>query len=172
MLHINAKLCTTALPLHIATSATTTATHQIKVMLMHNECLQLCLFLHCRKMHNCFANRSDFPAHAKCALLQQMSADTHFIFTTWHCKLCMLCCTLHILNQMQKCYIQQFLCGFGCIFNLQKPISLRASLNPKLLPILKEAKTWNDNQREEIELNWFVLPEQLMQLNLCISRPP
>ena len=145
MLHINAKLCTTALPLHIATTATTTATHQIKVMLMHNECLQLCLFLHCRKMHNCFANRSDFPA---CALLQQMSVATHVIFLPHHMVLQTVYAVLHlayfaylhILNQMQKCYIQQFLCGFGCIFNLQKPKSLRASLNPKLLPILKAAQ--------------------------------
>ena len=83
-----------------------------------------------------------------CALLQQMSVATHVIFLPHHMVLQTVYAVLHlayfaylhILNQMQKCYIQQFLCGFGCIFNLQKPKNLRASLNPKLLPILKAAQ--------------------------------
>ena len=52
--------------------------------------------------------------------------------------------------------------------NKTKPKSLRASLNPQTSTNSEWTRSkWGmDNQRE---LNWFVLPQRLMQLNLCIS---
>ena len=151
-----------------------------RICTSYSSFLHWCVFLasyHCKIMHNrialAYCNYSHTPKQSY-AHAQRMSATMSFSPLQKNAFNCFANISdfqaqAHTSAKLCMCTFARNVCRFSyhTTWHCKSQI-----LNPKFLPILKEAKKWNDNQREEIELNWFVLPEQLMQLNLCISRPP